>query len=181
MVLTPPGIPGMLFEVWSFLPGPWKTTEKADNFPVLLETWNFEDNFHLFYKQTKTCRNIWLMIVLFVFYVDWISINAATAAEITCFLGLGLGSFFSLENSWNFVETFSKTCKTNRLKIISFFCFAKEEFEVGKINYLPWKTPGILLSSVSTMCKKLAFRLLAFCWSISTMKYSSIELRNLKP
>ena len=64
------------------------------NFFSLENSWNFVDNFHLFYKQTKTCRSIWLMIILFVFYVDSISINAATLlAEITwyCFV-------FSREN-----------------------------------------------------------------------------------
>ena len=41
--LTTPGIPWKFnMEFWNFLPGPWKTTGKTDNFPVHLEnSWNF--------------------------------------------------------------------------------------------------------------------------------------------
>ena len=86
MVLTTPGIPGKLLEFWNFLLGPWKTLGKTDNFLVFLElenSWNFvEMVFYHFYKQTENCRSIWFMILLFVFYVDSISV-AASVAQIT--------------------------------------------------------------------------------------------------
>ena len=44
--------------------------------------WKLWKNFHQFYKQSKTYRSIWFMVVLFVFYVDWISV-VATVVEIT--------------------------------------------------------------------------------------------------
>mgnify|MGYP001793909504 CR=1 FL=1 len=45
-------------------------------------SWNFVENFCQFYKRIKICRNVLLVIVFFVFYIDSVSV-ASTVAEIT--------------------------------------------------------------------------------------------------
>ena len=105
------------FEI--FFQGPRKLRKKQI---VFLYSWKplefCAKKFHQFYKQTF--RSIWLMVVLFVFYVDSVSVFA-TVAEITWYR----------------------------------FVFAEREFRFGpsksKFSTLEnsWKTPGILLSSLS--------------------------------
>ena len=84
-----PGISEKLLEFWNFLPEPWKPPGKTINFLVLLE--NSKKFFVKFITKAKTCRRIWIMIVLFVFYVDSILV----AATVVLFLPreiLGVGS-----------------------------------------------------------------------------------------
>ena len=102
--------PGIL----NFFLGPWKTPWKNMSLyswktPLIL--WK---HFYQFYKQTKTCRSIWVIIFLVVFYVDSI-LDDVTVEEITCYhfvfaerefaFGSWKDKFFVLVNSWKTVGT----------------------------------------------------------------------------
>ena len=138
MVLTTPGIPGKLLEFWNVLSGPWKTPRITNDYFKLLEnSWNFEIFFQGLENSWKTDHFPVLLAKLLEFCGKFFICKPEPAEALDSWL------YFSYLCRLNFSCSYLAEITWYR------FVFAKRKFEVGswKIIYLPWRTPGILLSS----------------------------------
>ena len=140
MVLTTPGIPGKLKEFWNFLPGPWKSLGKTD---ISLYSWNTPEIFwknisSVLYTNQNLQKHLNL-IVLFVFYVDSISV-AATVEEMTWYrLVIIIVSFTIIKlSSHHHYSLHNQQHKHDLHNLII--------LDRGKItDSLPWRTPGNMI------------------------------------